>query len=95
MFRADTLPDAGVMFAAMFGLSAAPEAVPPALTWVEWAALVLGGLSAAPPWSGFGRWLVTVDALTTSILFLVSTSVIFVWRCLVNAVLFVAGRRRR
>ena len=95
VFRADTLPDAGVMFAAMFGLSAAPEAAPPVLTGVEWAALVLGGLSSAPLWSGFGRWLVTVDALTTSILFLVSTSVLFVWRCLVSAVLFVAGRRRR
>ena len=94
VFRADTLPDAGVMFAAMFGLSAAAEPAPLALTWVEWAALVLGGLSAAPLWSGFGRWLVTVDALTTSILFLVSTSVLFVWRCLVNTVLFVAGRRR-
>ena len=95
VFRAETLPDAGVMFAAMFGLGAPADPAPLALTWVEWAALVLGGLTAAPPWSGFGRWLVTVDALTTSILFLVSTSVLFVWRRLVNAVLFVAGRRRR
>ena len=95
VFRAGTLLDAGVMFAAMFGLSAATDAAPMALTGVEWAALVIGGLSVVPLWSGFSRWLVTVDALTTSILFLVSTSVLFVWRCLVNAVLFVAGRRRR
>ena len=58
-------------------------------------ALVIGGLSVVPLWSGFGRWLVTVDALTTSILFLVSTSVLFVWRCLASTVLFVVGRRRR
>ena len=95
VFRAETLPDAGVMFAAMFGLSAAAEAAPMALTRVEWAAFVIGGLSVVPLWSGFSRWLVTVDALTTSILFLASTSVLFVWRRLVNAVLFVAGRRRR
>ena len=95
VFRAETLPDAGVMFAAMFGLGAAADPAPIVLTWVEWAALVLGALSAAPLWPGFGRWLVTVDALTTSILFLVSTSVLFIWRRLVNTVRFVAGRRRR
>ena len=95
VFRADTLSDAGVMFAAMFGLSAAADPAPLALTRVEWTAFALGGVSAVPLWSGFGRWLVTVDALTTSILFLVSTSVLFVWRRLVSAVLFVVGRRRR
>ena len=95
VFRADTLPDAGVMFAAMFGLDAAADPAPLALAPVEWAALVIGGLSVAPLWSGFSRWLVTVDALTTSILFLASTSVLFVWRRLVSAVLFVVGRRRR
>ena len=95
VFRADTLPDAGVMFAAMSGLSAATDVAPLALTRVEWAAFVIGGLSVVPLWSGFSRWLVTVDALTTSILFLVSTSVLFVWRCLANAVLFVVGRRWR
>ena len=95
VFRADTLPDAGVVFAAMFRLSAAADPAPLVLTRVEWAAFVIGGLSVVPLWSGFSRWLVTVDALTTSILFLVSTSVLFVWRCLVNPVLFVLGRRRR
>ena len=95
VFRAETLPDAGVMFAAMFGLGAATDPAPMALTRIEWAAFVIGGLSVVPLWSGFGRWLVTVDALTTSILFLVSTSFLFVWRCLVSAVLFVLGRRRR
>ena len=95
VFRADTLPDAGVMFAAMFGLGVAPDPAPLALTRVEWAAFVIGALSVVPLWSGFSRWLVTVDALTTSILFLVSTSVLFVWRRLLGAVLFVLGRRRR
>ncbi len=95
VFRADTLSDAGVMFGAMFGLGAAADPAPLALSPVEWAAFVIGGLSVVPLWSGFSRWLVTVDALTTSILFLVSTSVLFVWRCLVSPVRFVAGRRQR
>ncbi len=95
VFRAETLTDAGVMFAAMFGLSTAADVAPMALTRVEWAAFVIGGLTVVPLWSGFSRWLVTVDALTTSILFLVSTSVLFVWRCLARVVLFVVGRRRR
>ncbi len=95
VFRADTLADAGVVFGAMFGLNAVADPAPLAMTGIEWTAFVIGGLSVVPLWSGFSRWLVTVDALTTSILFLVSTSVLFVWRCLVNTVLFVAGRRRR
>ncbi len=95
VFRADTLSDAGITFAAMFGLGAATDPAPLDLTGVEWTAFVIGGLSVVPLWSGFSRWLVTIDALTTSILFLVSTSVLFVWRFLVSAVLFVLGRRRR
>ena len=95
VFRADTLVDAGVVLGAMFGLNAVADPAPLAMTGIEWTAFVIGGLSVVPLWSGFSRWLVTVDALTTSILFLVSTSVLFVWRCLVNTVLFVAGRRRR
>ena len=95
VFRTDTLSDAGITFAAMFGLGAATDPAPLDLTGVEWTAFVIGGLSVVPLWSGFSRWLVTIDALTTSILFLVSTSVLFVWRFLVSAVLFVLGRRRR
>ena len=95
VFRADTLADAGVMLRAMGGLGGSTEPSPLALTGLEWTAVVIGGLSVAPVWSGFGRWLVTIDALTTSILFLVSTSVLFVWRRLANTVLFIAGRRRR
>ena len=94
VFRADTLADAGLVLGAMFGLGAAADPAPLAVSGIEWTAFALGGLSAVPLWPGFGRWLVTVDALTTSILFLVSTSVLFVWRRLANAVLFVAGRRR-
>ncbi len=94
VFRADSLAHAGAVLGAMSGLRAAADAAPPAVTGLEWTAFVLAGLSAAAPWPGFGRWLVTVDALTTSILFLVSTSVLFVWRRLVRAVWFVAGRRR-
>lgn len=94
VFRADTPADAGVMLAAMLGLNAAADPAPLALTRVEWAAFAIGGLSVVPLWSGLSRWLVTVDALVTSILFLVSTSVLFVRRCLVSAVLFVVRSRR-
>ena len=94
VFRAPTLADAGVVLGAMFVLNAPADPAPLAVAGVEWAAFALGALSAAPLWPGFGRWLVTVDALTTSILFLVSTSALFVWRRLANAVLFAAGRRR-
>lgn len=95
VFRAATPADAGVVLGAMFALNAAAEPAPLAVSGVEWTAFVLGALSAVPLRPGFGRWLVTVDALTTSVLFLVSTSALFVWRRLVNAVLFAAGRRRR
>ena len=95
VFRAPTLADAGVVLGAMFALNAAAEPAPLAVSGLEWTAFALGALSAVPLRPGFGRWLVTVDALTTSILFLVSTSALFVWRRLVNTVLFVAGRRRR
>lgn len=95
VFRAPTLADAGVVLGAMFALNAAAEPAPLAVSGLEWTAFALGALAAVPLRPGFGRWLVTVDALTTSILFLVSTSALFVWRRLVNAVLFAAGRRRR
>lgn len=94
VFRAPTLADAGVVLGAMFALNAA-EPAPLAVSGLEWTAFALGALAAVPLRPGFGRWLVTVDALTTSILFLVSTSALFVWRRLVNTVLFVAGRRPR
>ena len=95
VFRADTVADAGVMLRAMFGFGGARDVVAIELSGFEWGALILGGLSVAPLWSGFSRWLVTVDAVTTSILFLVSTSFVFVWRSLVTTVRFVTRRPRR
>ena len=94
LFRVETLGDAIIMWRAMFGLSSVSDPTPLLMTPLQWTAIVVGGLSVAPLWSGFSRWLVTVDALTTSILILVSTSVIFVWRRSLNTLLFVVGRRR-
>jgi len=93
VFRADTLSDAGVMLRAMFGFGGARDVAAIELSGFEWGAVILGVVSVAPIWSGFSRWLVTVDALTTSILFLVSTSFVFIWRSLVNTLRFVTRRR--
>ena len=93
LFRAESLTGAIVMWCAMFGLTTVADPLPLFMTPLQWTALVVGGLSVAPLWTGFSRWLVTVDALTTSILILVSTSVIFVWRQCVNALRFTTGRR--
>ena len=94
LFRVETLGDAIIMWRAMFGLASVSDPTPLLMTPLQWTAIVVGGLSVVPLWSGFSRWLVTVDALTTSILILVSTSVIFVWRRCLNTLLFVVGRRR-
>ena len=94
VFRAESPAGAVVLLQVMTGLTGTAEPVPLVLTPIHWIALATGVLAAVPLWPGFGRWLVTVDALTTSTIILVSTSGIFVWRRLVNTVLFLTGRRR-
>ncbi len=93
IFRAASPAAAGVMLGAMFGLAGAAEPLPLVLTSTHWVSLATASVMALPMWPGFGRWLVTIDALTTSTLFLVSTSAVFVWRRAVGAALFLAGRR--
>jgi hypothetical protein len=96
VFRAESLPGASVVLVAMSGLGNAvdiAEAVPIATTPWFWSMLGFGVLSVSPLWQSGGRWLVTVDALTTSILILVSTSFVYMWRRLVNTARFITGRR--
>jgi len=94
VFRAESLSSAGVMLQAMVGLGGGAEPASLVLSPLHWTALVIGALAAMPVWPGFSRWIVTIDALTTSALILVSTSCIYVWRRLANTVLFLIGRRR-
>ena len=94
LFRAESVDGAVVVWRAMFFLANPVEPTSLLMTPIEWAALVIGSVAAVPFWPGSGRWLVTVDALTTSILILTSTSIIFVWRQFANTLLFLTGRRR-
>ena len=94
VFRAESPAGALVMLRAMTGFTAAIQPSSLVLTPLHWTALVAAVLAVAPLWPGFSRWIVTIDALTTSTLILVSTSSVFVWRRVVRALLFLTGRRR-
>ena len=52
----------------------------PSLTSLQWVAVVAGAMGAMPliPW--LSRWVVTVDAMATSVLMLMSTTLVFTWR---------------
>ncbi|MDA1091974.1 MAG: MBOAT family protein [Acidobacteria bacterium] len=97
VFRADSMAGAAVVLVAMSGLGSPVEVLgvaPIALTPWFWTMLSMGVLSISPLWQGGGRWLVTVDALTTSVLILISTSFVYLWRRLVNTARFLTGRQR-
>lgn len=95
VFRADSMASASVVLVAMSGLGPPVDvgsAMPMALTPWFWTMLSIGVLSISPAWQRGGRWLVTVDALTTSLLILISTSFVYMWRRLVNTTRFLTGR---
>ena len=94
VFRAESPAGALVVLQAMVGLTGSGQPSSLVLTPLHWTALATAALAVVPLWPGVGRWLVTVDALTTSTLILVSTSGIYVWRRITNALLFLIGRRR-
>ena len=94
VFRAESPAGAVVMLRAMTGFTAASSEASLVLTPLDWTALVTASLAVVPLWPAFSRWTVTVDALTTSALILVSTISVFVWRRLSSAVLFLTGRGR-
>ena len=94
-FRTDTLASAVLFVQALSGLHAPiPELPLLPITPAVWIALAAGVLASAPSLPGLGRWRVTVDAMTTSALMLVSTIAIFVWRRGSNVVGALARRGR-
>jgi|TARA_B100001971_G_scaffold190706_1_gene193681 alginate O-acetyltransferase complex protein AlgI len=94
VFRAESPAKAIVMLQTMTGFAGAAMPSPLVLAPTHWVALAAAVVTAVPIWPGFGRWLVTIDALTTSTLILVSTSCVFVWRRFVGAARFLVGRQR-
>ncbi len=92
LFRASSLDGAGIVFQAMLGLGVAGTPMPLELGWFQWTVIALAALSTVPVWPSFSRWLVTVDALTTSTIILLSASFLYLWRSLVRAARFVTGR---
>jgi len=95
LFRAPSLDGAGIVLRAMLGLGAAGGPIAFELGLFEWVAIALAALSTVPVWPSFSRWLVAVDALTTSTIILLSASFLYLWRSLVRGVWFVTGRSER
>lgn len=81
IFRTETMTSGIQFVGALVGLNAGVNHLAfQGFSFVEWAALALGALAAVPllPW--LSRWVVTVDAMTTSLLMLLSTVGVFLWR---------------
>jgi len=81
IFRTETMADGAQFVGALAGMNlGANHLALPGLSLVEWTSLVLGALAAVPllPW--LSRWVVTVDAMATSLLMLISTVGVFLWR---------------
>ena len=81
IFRTETMTDGAQFVGALAGMNVgANHLALPGFSLVEWTSLVLGALAAVPllPW--LSRWVVTVDAMATSLLMLISTVGVFLWR---------------
>ena len=81
IFRTETMVDGVRFVGALTGMNVGVDHLAlPGLSLVEWTSLVLGTLAAVPllPW--LSRWVVTVDAMATSLLMLISTVGVFLWR---------------
>jgi len=92
-FRAGSLDAAGIVLRAMAGVGRATSPVGLEIGVLDWTVIAVAGVSSMPIWSSFGRWLVTVDALTTSTIILVSTSFVYLWRSIVRGVRLLTPRR--
>ena len=91
LFRTDTASSAAQFGRALVGLGPDPGSMSPVpLTPTVSVALVVGAVGAAPLMSWLSRWVVTVDAMATSILMLVGTAALFTWRSGVRAIAAVA-----
>ena len=81
IFRTETMADGVQFVGALAGMNVgANHLALPGFSLAEWTSLVLGALAAVPllPW--LSRWVVTVDAMATSLLMLISTVGVFLWR---------------
>jgi len=95
-FRTDTLASAILFIQALSGLHG-PISESPMLPFTPavWFALAAGVFASVNPSPKIGRWRVTVDAMTTSVLMLMSTIGFFVWRRGSNVVSALVRRGRR
>ena len=64
----------------------AVEPPPLVVTPGVWTALAVGALGSAPLLPSLSRWTVTVDAVTTSALMLVSAAIVFTWRSVTGVI---------
>ena len=95
-FRTETTWGGVQFVGALAGLNdSARQLVLPSLTSIQWVALVFGAIGAVPLLSWFSRWVVTVDAMATSAMMLVSTTVVFTWRTGARVVSVLARLFRR
>ena len=94
VFRTDNLPDILLYMKALAGLNMTPTALELPLTTAVWIALVVGVIGSAPLVSWLSRWRVMLDAITTSLLMVVSTTSRFAWRRGSNVVGTLPRRRR-
>ena len=81
LFRTETLPGTLLYLQALAGLNTA-ESEAPALpvTTAVWVAMAVGVIGSVPLVSWLSRWRVTLDAVTTSVLMVASTTSRFTWR---------------
>ena len=93
--RAETMTGALLVLRAMVGLNAQLiETAPLSMTPGVWMALGVGALGSVPLLPSLSRWTVTLDAMTTSALMLVSAAVVFTWRSLVGMIKALTGQGR-
>jgi len=95
ILRAESVAAAGSMLQVMFGMRGWPHLTAARyLTTQVWIALTLGVIGAGPliPW--LSRWRVSVDAVTASIVMMITSVSLFVWRA-ASVFLYVAPKRRQ
>ena len=81
VFRTETLPGTLLYLQALAGLNTAViEAPALPVTTTVWVALAVGVIGSAPLVSWLSRWRVMLDAVTTSVLMVASTTSRFTWR---------------
>jgi alginate O-acetyltransferase complex protein AlgI len=81
ILRAESVGAAATTVATMFGLHGLGRlTIASYLTWPVWVALIVAIIGAGPliPW--LSRWRVSVDAVTASLVMMLTSTSIFIWR---------------